>query len=154
MVINLGKGSADNLFFETNFNRDISKLPSTIIHLGLGQNFKQQITFHPNIKYLKLNCNNQYIIDFLPNSIVELELGYDFNLQMDNLPTSIKKIIIDKGSSYNKDLNCLPDFVEELHLNRYYKKRILNIPSNLKKIICSTKYPYKNDFTMCIVEIY
>ncbi len=28
----------------------------------------------PNVKYLKLNCNNSYIIDSLPNSIVELGL--------------------------------------------------------------------------------
>ena len=73
---------------------------------------------------------------------------------MDNLPTSIKKLIICPNSNYNMDLNCLPDFIEELHLNVNYKKRILHIPSNLKKLICHKDYPYKDDFAMCRIEFY
>ena len=109
---------------------------------------------HSNIKYLKLGCNSLDIINSLPNSIMELKLNRFFNLQMDNLPTSIKKIIIDKKSIYNKDLNCLPDFVEELHLNAKYKKRIMRIPSNLKKLVCHKNYPHINDFSTYDVKIY
>ena len=83
-----------------------------------------------------------------------MELGYNFYLRMDNLPTSIKILRIHKKSDYNMDLNCLPDFIEELHLNINYKKRILHIPSNLKKIVCHKDYPHINDFSMCDIEIY
>ncbi len=120
--------------------------------LTLNSEFEKNYDIPLGVKYLQLNCNNSYIIDSLPNSIIELELGYTFNLEMNNLPTSIKKLVICKYSDYNMDLNCLPDFVEELQLNDSYKKRILNIPSNLKKLICDKNYKYKDDFAMCIVQ--
>ena len=147
--------SITHLVFGHYFNQDISNLPPSLTHLTLGYCFDKQCSIQSNVKYLNLNCNNQYIIDSLPDSIVKLELDYHFNLQMDNLPTSIKKlIIIDVNSDYNKDLNCLPNFIEELQLNRYYKKRITNIPPNLKKLSCHMNYPYKDDFKMCMVDCY
>ncbi len=117
--------------------------------MTLEHDFDQHCEILPNFKYLKLNCNNLYIINSLPNSIVELELDRRFNLKMDNLPTSIKKLVINKYSNYDQDLNCLPDYIEELQLNSDYKKRILKIPSKLKKIICHNDYPYKDDFVKC-----
>ena len=134
------------------FNQDISKLPHTLTHLNIGCMFRQQSSIPPNVKYLKLDCDNPYIIDSLPNHVIELEINRNFSLEMNNLPTSIKKIVINKKSHYNTDLNCLPDFVEELHLNSYYRKRILNIPSNLKKLKCDKYYPYKDDFAMIDIE--
>ena len=73
---------------------------------------------------------------------------------MNNLPTSIKKLVINEHSNYDKDLNCLPYYIEELQLNKSYNKRILKIPQNLKKIICHKNYLYKNDFIACVVKIY
>ncbi len=87
------------------------------------------------------------------NSIVELKLGYDFNLKIDNLPTFIKKLVMHKNSNYNADLNCLPDCIEELYLNHAYKKRIMHIPRNLKKLVCHKDYLYQNDFKFYNVEI-
>ncbi len=81
-------------------------------------------------------------------------MGNLFNLQMNDLPTSIKKLVIHKCSNFAANLNCLPDSIEELHLNYKYKKRILKIPLNLKKLICSENYPYINDFVMQNVQIY
>ncbi len=120
--------------FGWSFNQDVSKLPQTITHLTLGLKFNQKFNIPSNIKYLKLNCNNQYLIN--------------------SLPTSIKKLIIDADSKYNADLNCLPNFIEELHLNRHYEKRILCIPQNLKKIRCYKSYQYIDDFAKCLVETY
>ncbi len=141
--------SLTHLTVGDNFNQYVSNLPPTLTHLTLGWRYVQQYDIPSNIKYLKLNCNNSYIINSLPNSIVELKLGHRFNLQIDNLPTSIKKLVINKYSDYNADLNCLPDSIEELHLNKSYKKPILYIPSNLKKIICHKDYPHINNFRNC-----
>ena len=96
-----------------------------------------------NIKYLKLNCNNQNIIDSLHNNIEELELDSEFNLELNNLPTSIKKIIF---YHYNRELNNLPNSIEYIELPYNYDKKILNIPAKLKVIKCSKDYKYINDF--------
>ena len=94
---------------------------------------------------MKLNCNNQNIIDYLHNNIEELELGYRFNLELNNLPTSIKKIIF-LNSNYNAELNNLPNSIEYIQLPFRYDKKILNIPTKLKVIKCSEDYKYINDF--------
>ena len=105
-----------------------------------------------NIKYLKLNCNNQNIIDYLHNNIEELELDSDFNLELNNLPTSIKKIIF-INLDYNWELNNLPNSIEYIELPKYYNKKILNIPAKLKVIKCSKNYKYIDDFiTYQIIE--
>ena len=87
------------------------------------------------------------MIDNLTDNIVELELDCGFNLKLENLPISIRKIIFDIDSKYDKELNCLPYFVEFLQLPKKYNKRILNLPKELKEIMCSKDYEYIDDFT-------
>ena len=86
------------------------------------------------------------MIENLPNSIEGIVLGYNFNLELNNLPNSIKKISFDYYSEYDKELNCLPEFVEYLELNKKYNKKIKKFPLNLKTIKCSKNYKYINDF--------
>ena len=58
----------------------------------LGYNFNQQVVLPFNIIYLKLNLTNTNIIDYLPESIEKLVLNYNFDLELNNLPNSIKKL--------------------------------------------------------------
>ena len=53
-----------------------------------------------------------------------MELECIFNLELNNLPTLLKKIIFNKDSKYNKELNCLPKFVEQIQLPIHYNKQI------------------------------
>ena len=114
--------------------------------------FVQKIDIPSTIKYLKLDCNNSYVIDYLSDNIEELELGEYFNLELNNLPTSIKKITFEIYCQYNHKLNCLPKFLECIQLPVNYDKKLLNISNNLK-IICSNAYKYKNNYTNQI-EVY
>ena len=57
-----------------------------------GYEFNQLVDLPSSIVYLKLDCANTNIIDYLPSSIEELELDYGFNLELNNLPNSIKKL--------------------------------------------------------------
>ena len=83
-----------------------------------------------------------------------MELDCWFNLELNDLPTSIKKIIFNKNSNYNKELNCLPKFVEQIQLPKHYNKQIKNLPSKLNKVICLTKYKYIEDFNNLEVLTY
>ena len=82
--------------------------------------FNQPLDIPNWITKLVINCNSQYIIDYLPFSIVELELGNYFNLELNNLPSSIKKIKI-QNPDYNKKLNNLPTGIENLEISSKYK---------------------------------
>ncbi len=99
-----------------------------------------------------MNSNSYNLIDNLPNSIEELELGY-CNSPMNDLPTSIKIIKLN-CDEYAHELNCLPISVEYLKLNEFYNKKISNIPKGLKKIVCSKNYQFINDLTNCVVETF
>ena len=78
----------------------------------------------------------------------------NFNLKLNDLPTSIKKIIFHINSEYNKELNCLPKFVEQIQLPKNYNKQIKNLPSKLNKVICSNQYKYIEDFNNLEIETY
>ena len=67
------------------------------------------------------------MIDNLPNSIEELYLLEYFNLELNNLPNSIKLISVHEKSKYNKELNNLPSSLEKLYLPDKYNKEINNI---------------------------
>jgi len=75
-----------------------------------------------------------------------LELDYNFNIELNNLPNSIKKIKFYSNSQYNKELNCLPNSIEYLKLPKEYNKKISKIPTGLKKISCSKNYLWTDDF--------
>ena len=114
------------LTFGINFNQPLddclSKLDN-LRELTLGYRFNQPIVIPDGIKKLSLDCNSQNMIDFLPSNIVELEFGSMFNLELNDLPNSIKKIII-RNKYYNKKLNNLPNGIEYLEISKYCKEQI------------------------------
>jgi hypothetical protein len=127
----------EELAFGDKFNRSIMQTLvqlNKLKYLELGCNFNQPIELPPNIKILKLNCNNIHLVENLSNSIEELNFGYDFNLELNNLPSSIKIIRFDKSSHYNEKLNCLPKSLEILELSTNYSLELSNISPNCKII--------------------
>ena len=117
----------------------------------MGKHFNQKDDLPTNIK--SININNLFYIDFLLSNIEEIEIRYYLNLELNNLPSSIKKISFGKESYYNKELNCLPSGLEILQLPIYYNLQIKNIPRGLKKLICDTDYQFINDFVCLEVEV-
>ena len=107
----------------------------------MGYKFSQELNIHYSVRILKLYCNNRKIIDYLPNTIEELYLGYSFDLELNDLPSSIKILSFDNNSIrdryYKNDLNNLPQSLEKLYLPERYNKEIFNLNPNcqiIKKI--------------------
>ncbi len=116
------------------FNAD--KLPDKLVYLEIPKakcvdNLPQSIT------YLKIVSNVS--VDNLPESLIYLKLGAhnnytidNFNLPIDNLPISIKKLEL--GSKFNHPINNLPNGLEELQLGENFNLPIDNLPSTLQKL--------------------
>ena len=100
-----------------------------------------------------MNCENSNIIDYLPHGIEELVLKSNFNLELNNLPNSIKKIVF-KNEDYNQKLNCLPNSIELIELPIEYKLKMDKISNNLKKIKCSKNYEFITDFVNIEIDYY
>jgi hypothetical protein len=131
-----------HLTFGDYFNQKVN-LPYNLKHLTFGYDFNQKVDLPLDIKYLKINSNNKNLIDYLPDSIEELVLDCDFNLELNDLPQSIKKITF-YSNYYNKELNCLPLNIEYIQLPQTYDKEIIKYPNKLKTIKCSNKYKFIN----------
>jgi hypothetical protein len=59
---------------------------------------------------------NINLIENLTNNIEELNLDFNFNLELNNLSNSIKIITFNIYSDYNLELNNLPKSLEILEL--------------------------------------
>ena len=129
-----------HLTFGYCFNQQVN-LPPNLTHLTFGWKFNQQVNLPFSVQFLELDCNNINIIDYLSDNVEELVLGYNNILELNDLPSSIKKLVI-KNEDYNQELNCLPNNLEYLKLPSAYDKEIKNYPKQLKKIKCSKDYKY------------
>ena len=118
------------LIFGRNFNKPINACLSNLHNLReltLGHCFNQHVDIPGWIKKLTvLNCKSYTFVDYLPSSVEELVLGHNFNLELDNLPSSIKKIKI-LNSRYDKKLNNLPTEIECLEISTKHKELITPI---------------------------
>lgn len=95
------------------------------------------------------------LLNDLPSSIEEITFSNFFNIPINNLPNTIKKIIFEpKGMfQYEHELNNLPDSVELLQLPSNYILEITKFPPNLKKIICDKYYPYRKNIKKKNIQI-
>lgn len=134
------------LIFGRNFNQPITNLLNNLTMLEkitFGLKFNQELIIPPNVKILSLESNNK-VIDYLPNGIEELYLGANFNLKLDDLPSSIKIISFGNKSNYKKKLNNLPKSLEKLILPPKYNNVIKNVNSNC--IIDTHKHKNTNKY--------
>lgn len=118
------------LKFKTRFNKNIDNLPNNLIQLDLTYEFNQDIkNLSNNLISLSLSSVFDKLIAKIPNI---LYLIYKGNMQLNNLPKSIKKLDI-LNNRYDKLLDFLPEGIEKL----YVKSNILKIndlPSSIKEI--------------------
>lgn len=97
-------------------------------------------------------CTNNNIINFLQNSIKELELAGSFNSQINDLPNGLTKLIFNIYK-YDHELNSLPDSLEYIKLPYDYNILIKKFPKNLLIVKCDKQYTFtdnlkKQNFTI------
>lgn len=104
-----------------------------------------------NIRLLhSINC--LAMIDKLSHWLEEIEIGFVFDTEIQNLPSSIRKLSFHASSKYNRDI-VLPLGLEELVTSKCYNKRIWSMPLRLKKVTCSWNYDYIEDFISRWIEV-
>lgn len=163
------------LTFGTSFNQPL-ELNNSLTHLTLGNHFNQPLSLNENLIYLVLGINFNFYHNFLlpnslkiltlsnshcqellnnlPNSLEKLCLDHNFNLELNNLPNSIKIIEFKNTlNTFQHELNCLPDSIEDLSLPWFYAKQIKKIPLHLKKITSNKYYCCINDFNTNSYEL-
>jgi hypothetical protein len=90
------------LKFGLKFNQSIDLIPNSVSALHLNSNYNTEITvWSSSLKELGLFASND-IINNIPNCIEVLQIYFEYydvyNKNIDNIPSSVKKIIIDSPS--------------------------------------------------------
>lgn len=144
------------LKFSYNFNNKISNLPQTLKLLDLGNSSEQHINNLcyeniPLLKILRIMSDKKYKIDNLPNSIKKLLL-YNYNDKLNCLPNKILYLINDIQRGYynihnndndnNMYYNNLPNSIEFILINN--NSKINNLPHKIKYIFGQCKIKSNN----------
>ena len=83
--------------YEQNFKYSIFNqkiiIQKNVTHLTFSDNFNQQVTIPYSVAHLTIGYYFHQQVN-LPNSVEEIEFGCCFNLEVQNLPNSIKKVLI------------------------------------------------------------
>lgn len=115
-------------------------------------------------QYKKVIFDNNFNsrIDWMPEGITDLQLGMNFNQPLNNLPSTIKRIVIRKNNDvgytkFNQPIDYLPPGLEELyiHFNQEFNHPLYNLPTGLKKLFLNA-FTYKqpiNNLSDSIEEI-
>lgn len=148
----------NTIVFGSEFNQNLSILPSNVSKIFLGKKFQKSIIdiptsiksiifandslfmgsfdyLHNDLEELVIGDNYDVCINKLPFNLQILILGKKFNSKIFNFPPNLKYLYI--GKSYTYELDNLPNNLETLIIDGVYKTNIL-YPNNLKHFIIST----------------
>lgn len=140
--------------FAYSFNQEITdEIPNHIEHIFFNELFDQSIQntiLPPNLKTLDFGGSkfNDFIDNF-PNSLQTLELGFQFNKPIQQLPTNLKTLSIASGEDVIvlKHLKQLPDDLQELELSCRIEgdelkdcPALQDLPCSLETISCTLSF--------------
>jgi hypothetical protein len=97
-----------------------------------------------NIK--ALDIKNAHISTSIPNHISTLYFTHFrtyANIDMQNLPTELKKLLFDGRCNFNGNLDLLPPKLETLKLCACYTQKLDNLPTELKELSIYSYYPHQ-----------
>ena len=119
-----------HLIFGDNFNQITNHLPANLQSIIYGFSFNQPINNLPKIKALKLGFNFQQSLDFLPPSLIHLELLFHYPFPWGHMGPSPYS-----GFTRNISLNHLPQGLETLIITRLQGIKMMNLPMSIKKLV-------------------
>jgi hypothetical protein len=122
---------------------------NNITYIKLGEDFNQhidnqQISFSFEKKEFTNRKNKFWLIkySYLPNSLTRLELGFDFDQPINNLPNSLNHLLFSFGSHFNQQINYLPSNLKYLVFNAqsFFNQPINYLPNNLRYLILGNAF--------------
>jgi len=122
--------SIDILSFTTPKYIDLNFIPNSTKKLIFHYKFINKPNEIPKfIKEIEF-YEYYYLLEDLPTSVENIIINKGFNNNVDNLGNNFK--YIDFGNSFNNPVDNLPNSLEKIVLGQNFNKPINNLPDNLK----------------------
>lgn len=131
-------GSVTSIIFASAFNKKIPRLPASLLHLHIGDNFQFALDNLPKgLENLHIGetegARFNQPLELLPHSLHELKIRGNFAHSLDSLPQSLERLEL---QYYNFPLNHLPSDLGFLKLGAAYSHPLVDLPSNIHTIFC------------------
>lgn len=123
-----------HLVFGDDFNQVTDYLPPNLQSIIYGFSFNQEINNLPQIKALKLGFNFVKNLDFLPASLIHLELLFHYPYPLGHMAAS-QYFSPYSSVKRNLKLNHLPQGLETLIITYLRGVNLLNLPMSIKKLV-------------------
>lgn len=120
--------------FTYSFNEPVVNLPSTIHTLIFAQDFDQALDNLPEgLRELRIvSPGFNQPLEFLPSTLVHLNIYGDFNHPVDHLPAGLTELGL--LGSFNQIIDHLPSQLLSLHLGDDFNQPVGHLPSNLRNL--------------------
>ena len=80
----------------------------------------------------------------IPSNVIDINFGYYFNQELDNLPDNLEHLIL--GFHFNRRIDNLPVTLKILYLSQYFNHPIDNLPVGLKELRINDDFNHSLDF--------
>ncbi len=131
----------DTIVFGSEFNQNLSMLPTNIIKIYLGKNFQKSLIDIPSsIKSIIFADDSLFIgsFDYLHNDLEELVIGDNYNLTINKLPNNLKILVL--GKKFESKILNYPPKLKYLDIGNSYTYSLNNLPNDLETLIINGKY--------------
>lgn len=122
----------------------LTNLPNELETLVIGGKFNLQINYPVGLKYFTIsdNCLFSYPLDILPPTLVYLHID-SYYLPIEKLPDSL--LCISFGDNYDGQIINFPPQITKFKFSKKFKYHFNEIPYTVKKIQLYQSYPYFNE---------
>lgn len=125
----------EQLYCNNNNIKKINNLPDTLQNLICDRNDIYELDIS-RTKLKKVSCNHNNLTKFnSPNTLIELDCGFNYLTTLNNLFFGLQILICDKNKI--KKLEYLPTSLLKLNCNKNKIKKLDNLPNLLIKLHCS-----------------
>eukprot|EP01112_Ceratiomyxa_fruticulosa_P013477 TRINITY_DN3791_c0_g1_i2.p1 TRINITY_DN3791_c0_g1~~TRINITY_DN3791_c0_g1_i2.p1 ORF type:complete len:469 (-),score=51.82 TRINITY_DN3791_c0_g1_i2:132-1538(-) len=95
------------------FDSPLPKIPDSVTHIYLHDRFNQRL--HNN----------------LPQSLIYLQVGRDFNQTLNNLPSTLKHLNMEKNAYFNRRVPSFPSNITQLSFGCFFSQCVDRLPQTL-----------------------
>jgi hypothetical protein len=119
---------------------------ATMINIWCDCELSNNIDLSTFTKLKAIWLGNIYKYFIIPESINEIGFMRDFNLEINNLPSKLKKLDLSLCENFNQPLDNLPNGLKILILNEYYPNVLDYLPESLEELSFNCNKTYLHGF--------
>jgi len=115
----------------TEYPIEFTELPKSLKYLNVNLLSDHQTPSFPFLTHFDFGSWNSNL-DYLPETLLVLNVGDEWNQSVDKLPSHLKKLTF--GRNFDQDVDNLPSSLVYLKFSHWFNQPVNKLPHSLKKV--------------------